>query len=98
MIHGNQRRKVVKSGTVVILGIVFVLSVTNESEEKVSVDAFVVMQRDEVQVVKPEHRRDQHDRDHADQPNVIRNVGAESGRRWSSSALGLDSGFIRFLA
>ena len=58
----------------IVLGIVLITPLTHELDEKVAVDAFVVMQRDEIQIVQPEHCRNQQDGDHADLPDTFGNV------------------------
>ena len=68
----------------IVFGIVFVRALAHESDQEVSVDAFIVMQRNEIQIVKPEHRRDHQDHDHTDLPNAFRNIGGNNrGRRRS---------------
>src|SRR5687767_8348824 len=76
------RCKVVKGWPVVVFRIVFVRALAHKLHQKVSINAFVVMQRDEIEIVEPEDRRDEQDRNHTDLPKAFRNIGGNScGRR-----------------
>ena len=64
----------------IIRRILLVRSITNESHQKVSVDAFIVMQWHEVQIVKAKAGSDQKNNDDTNAPDVLRETLL--ARRW----------------
>jgi hypothetical protein len=54
----------------IIRRIVLVGSLANQPDQKISIDAFVVMQWYEVQIVQAKAGSDQEDNDHTDSPGV----------------------------
>ncbi len=71
----------------IVLWVVGISALTHEPDEKVSVDAFVVMQRYEIEVVQAQHASNKHDRDDADLPRALRNLLVTHASRF----VGLDS-------
>src|SRR5690349_7819123 len=69
----------------IIRGIVRVTGLPDEPYEKVAVDAFVVMQWNEIKTVQPQHCRDQQDRDHGNKPDTLRHVLKDRRRRWNGA-------------
>ena len=53
------------------------MRIADEFDEEVSVNAFVVMQRYEIEIVESEGCGDEQDRDHTDLPNAFRDIGGD---------------------
>jgi hypothetical protein len=56
----------------IILRIVLVRSLANQPDEKIPIDAFIVMQWYEIKIVKAKAGSDEKDNDDADSPGVLR--------------------------
>jgi len=56
----------------IILRVILVGSLANQSDEEIPVDAFVVMQWHEIQIVQAQAGGDEEDYDDADSPGVLR--------------------------
>ena len=67
---GNQRREVVKSWTMIILRDRTGRLLANQPDQKIPIDAFVVMQRYEIQIVQAKTGGDQEDSNDADSPGM----------------------------
>src|SRR5687767_10761535 len=60
----EQCSKVVKRWSMVILRVVTIPSLPNQAIQKVSIDAFVVMQRHQIQIIKTQKSRDRENGNH----------------------------------
>jgi len=58
----------------IVRGIVLIDSITNELHQKVSVHPFVMMERDEVEVINTQECADRQNRDRGDSPETFRDV------------------------
>jgi len=65
----------------IVVRIVGVDSFADEPDEEISIDTFVVMQRNEIQIPQAQHGGDEEDPSHAKSPDAFRNVFFEGTKR-----------------
>src|SRR5204863_102752 len=88
---GNQCREVIESWSMIVFRIVLVNSVAYELDQEVSIDSFVVMQRDKREIVQTQHRSNEENRARTDTPDALRHVVHGWRLAHATSTLGFGS-------